>query len=173
MALLCRILGHAAGTVHHHNQGLDFSICMRCAEDLIRREGDYEWVPLPPHTQIVWRRSGRGADSASVARRMSGGPVPRRHPPRALPQGWPNPSRRREHRLRGKLEVLQAIGTMLFTDLSDRSRNPAPARFRRGSPIIYLPAPKAAARYRGRPHRAWWSERSAPPPRPIGRRETS
>ncbi len=177
MALLCRILGHAAGSVHHHNQGLEFSICMRCGDDLLRREGAWDWSPLPKGTKVVWRRDGRGIDSDQVAARMAG-PPPRRHATRALPQGWPNPSRRREHPLRGKVEMLQTLGTMMFYDMTDRSRTPAPQWKLPAIPVIYLPAgkslgAKAISRSRGRSHRAWWSEHSAPPPRPIGRRGTS
>jgi len=89
MTFLCTLAGHSAGTVHHHNQGLDFATCHHCGCDLIRAEtGD--WTEVPKGFRVVWREFGRSGDAASVASRMGRIAPPRRRDPRG---GRPKPRR--------------------------------------------------------------------------------
>lgn len=172
MALLCRLLGHTALDTHHHNQGLDFALCARCGVDLIRGGGADDWDELPRGTRVVWRTSRQGTDAAAVAARMARGPVPRRHRPRHRPldQGRGAGLRPpRPHRMRGRTVLLTLCGKFVLAGIADRFTR-APADDDEGA-VIYLPAPRAAVRFRGRSPRAWWSAQSASPPRPSDRRE--
>jgi hypothetical protein len=47
MAMLCRLLGHAARDVHHRDHGLEFSLCTHCGVDLIRPLGGVTWFDPP------------------------------------------------------------------------------------------------------------------------------
>jgi hypothetical protein len=90
MTLLCTVTGHAAQTIHHHNQGLDFCLCHHCGCDLVRAE-DGDWTEVPKGFRVVWREFGRAGDAASVAARMARmAPPPRRRDPR---NGRPKPRR--------------------------------------------------------------------------------
>lgn len=83
MAFLCTVMGHNAGTTHHRNQGLEFSLCHHCACDLIRSGAEGEWTEVPEGFRVVWREFGRAGDAASVAARMARmAPAPRRRDPR-------------------------------------------------------------------------------------------
>ncbi len=86
MTLRCSVIGHAAATTHHRNQGLDFASCHRCGCDLIRSDGG-EWRQVPAGFRVVWREFGRAGDAASVADRMArlGAPARRRGPRNARP----------------------------------------------------------------------------------------
>lgn len=92
MALRCSMLGHVAGSTHHHNQGLDFAVCHHCGIDLLRAE-DGDWTQVPKGFGIVWREFGREGDAASVAARMARMTPPRRRAPRTA-----RPARRRDRR---------------------------------------------------------------------------
>jgi hypothetical protein len=162
---MCRILGHAARDVHYHNQGMDFSLCMRCATDLIRREGD-DWQTLPRGTRVAWQHTQQGNDSASVAVRMRA-PPPRRHLPRPMRQGsYDMRQRGREGHVGA--ELIRVCGQIMLAGIADRWRTPAGDGKAAAREIIYLPAPpphKANARSRVRSRRAWWLARSAQPSR--------
>ncbi|MEI9926758.1 MAG: hypothetical protein WDN44_02420 [Sphingomonas sp.] len=74
MTMLCSLVGHTAGTTHHHNLGLDFCLCHHCGCDLIRAEAG-NWTEVPKGFRVVWRefgraggrRFGRDADAAHGA----------------------------------------------------------------------------------------------------------
>lgn len=142
MARLCSIVGHTADSVHHHNQGLDFSTCHQCGCDLIRGESD--WTEVPPGFRVVWREFGRTGDAASVAARMQRNapvaPPPRRQPrnlqpgPRRDPRGRP---------LRGAanmLGTLANLGALLRTGEPPRDTELADAD---GQYVILLPGTPA------------------------------
>ncbi|QIG80354.1 hypothetical protein [Stakelama tenebrarum] len=107
MTGLCKLMGHTADSVHHHNQGLDFSSCHQCGCDLIRaHEG--EWTEVPRGFRVVWREFGRSGDAASVAARMQrNAPVP----PRRAPRNAPSKSRRdpRGRPLAGAINMFGAL----------------------------------------------------------------
>ncbi len=116
MTGLCKLMGHTADSVHHHNQGLDFSSCHQCGCDLIRApEG--EWTEVPRGFRVVWREFGRTADAASVAARMQrNAPVPARREPRNAA-----PKARRDRRGRPFKGAASMFGTL--TQLGRLLRN--------------------------------------------------
>ena len=110
MTLLCTVAGHNARTIHHHNQGLDFTLCHHCGCDLIRAEGG-DWTEVPKGFRVVWREFGRADDAASVAARMGRvAPPPRRRDPR---NGRPKPRRdRRGKPLKGAASVFGTLASL-------------------------------------------------------------
>jgi hypothetical protein len=108
MTLLCTVAGHSARSTHHHNQGLDFTLCHHCGCDLIRADIDGEWTEVPKGFRVVWREFGRAGDAASVAARMGRVlPTPRRRDPR---NGRPKP--RRDRRGRPVSGAASVFGTL-------------------------------------------------------------
>lgn len=152
MPMICRLFGHAATPVHHHNQGFDFSICERCSTDLIRAAGEEEWRPLPRGMRVVWRSGVPMRSSASeVALRMNGLVAPpRRHPRRLRPALMPAPRPRRERRIRSRAELVQLCGRLVLSGIADycagRWREPAGAP--PGAHVIHLPAPRVRTKRR-------------------------
>jgi hypothetical protein len=107
MTGLCNMVGHTADSVHHHNQGLDFSSCHQCGCDLIREpEGD--WTEVPRGFRVVWREFGRSGDAASVAARMRRNAPP---PPRRAPRNAPA-KRRRDPRGRPVGAAINMFGAL-------------------------------------------------------------
>lgn len=147
MSMICRLLGHAARPAHHHNQGLDFSICARCAIDLIRESGEEEWRLLPRGTRVVWRGGTMASSAAEVASRIHGAPPPRRHPLRMRPAILPAPGRYRDRRISSQAQLVRLCGRLMLSGIADywterwhRPAGMAPA----GHHVIYLPAPPRA-----------------------------
>jgi hypothetical protein len=168
MSLFCRMLGHAALPAHHHNRGIQFGLCARCGDDLIRKPGEEDWEPVPAGARVVWRTERYAADSAAVAERMAIGPIPRRHHPRHLPrERMRNAPRPSEHRITGRTVLFSLSAKLLLAELVDRFFGPTD----KIAPILYLPSPRAAPRYRGRSPRASWPEHSASLQRPSDRLE--
>ncbi|WP_188055140.1 MULTISPECIES: hypothetical protein [unclassified Sphingosinithalassobacter] len=106
MGGLCSIVGHTAESLHHHNQGLDFSSCHQCGCDLIRADGD--WTEVPRGFRVVWKEFGRASDAASVAARMRRPAPP---PPRREPRN-PPPKSRRDPRGRPLMGAVHMLGTL-------------------------------------------------------------
>ena len=46
-ALRCRLLGHAAMPTHYRNGETEFSLCIRCGDDLLRAAGADDWQEIP------------------------------------------------------------------------------------------------------------------------------
>lgn len=120
MSIRCALIGHAAGTTHRHNQGLDFATCHQCGCDLIRA-GEGEWTPVPRGFRIVWREFGRAGDAAAVAARMARSTTPprRRAPRNARPLPRRDP---RGHPLSGAASVFGALaklGKLLVAEAED------------------------------------------------------
>ncbi|WHU03682.1 MULTISPECIES: hypothetical protein [unclassified Sphingomonas] len=120
MSIRCNMMGHTAGTTHHHNQGLDFATCHHCGCDLIRPDGG-EWSEVPEGFQVVWREFGRTGDAASVAERMARmAPPPRRREARNA-----RPKPRRDARGRpfsagfGMVGALANLGKLVGSDVED------------------------------------------------------
>ncbi len=120
MSIRCNMIGHAAGTTHHHNQGLDFTVCHQCGCDLIRPEGGV-WSEVPSGFQVVWREFGRTGDAASVADRMARmAPPPRRREARGA-----RPKPRRDARGRpfssgfGMVSALASLGKLVGNEAED------------------------------------------------------
>lgn len=136
MTILCAIAGHAAGTTHNHNQGLDFAICHRCGCDLIRNE-NAEWAEVPTGFQVVWREFGRGGDAASVAARMQrmAPPPCRRTPRNARPKPRRNPRGRPLKGATSMLGVLTGLRSLIEGD--DNADGPPIER--NGQYVICLP----------------------------------
>lgn len=107
MSIRCSVIGHVAGTTHHHNQGLDFAICHHCGCDLVRPEGG-EWSEVPKGFRVVWREFGRAGDAACVAARMARmSPPPRRRDPRGA-----RPKPRRDPRGRPFAGAASMVGAL-------------------------------------------------------------
>lgn len=137
MSILCTVAGHVPLSVHHRNQGLDFTLCHHCGCDLIR--GDCDWVEVPAGFRVIWRTVASGDDAASIAERMQRSmepPPPRRHP-RMAP-----PPRRRDPRGRPLTGAMALLGMLGFlTELmqeNERERNKDRPRARIGR-VICLP----------------------------------
>jgi len=80
MTLACSVFGHTPGSVHHHNQGLDFTLCHHCGCDLVREEAA-DWHEVPKGFRVVWRELGRTDDARAVASQKEPWSAPtRRHP---------------------------------------------------------------------------------------------
>jgi hypothetical protein len=136
MGLRCSVLGHAAGTTHHHNQGLDFATCHHCGCDLVR-PSDGDWTEVPEGFRVVWREFGRAGDAASVASRMTRlAPPPRRREPRGA-----RPAPRRDPRGRplsgslGMVGALANLGRLVNGETEDDSNGIEP----NGQYVICLP----------------------------------
>jgi hypothetical protein len=136
MSIRCSMLGHDAGTAHHHNQGLEFAICHHCACDLVRAE-DQDWTEVPRGFRVVWREFGRTADAAAVAARMHrAAATPRRRDPR---NARPKPHRDRRGRpIRGATSVIgmfAGLGGLLDSEPAsdDAAEDPS------GQYVICLP----------------------------------
>ncbi len=140
MTIGCNILGHVARSTHHQNQGIDFTLCHRCGEDLIRVHGD--WAVVPKGMRVVWReKTARRLDAASVAQRIALPETPRAAKKRALPV----PTERRKRRAR-PLHAAHAlagvVSGMLASSIADklRDRGGTPSPASAPPPVIYLPA---------------------------------
>ena len=71
MSIPCSVFGHIADMHHHRNEGVEFSHCDRCGEDLIRLDGsEGGWSAVPQGYRVVWRRPAYRSDALSVAERM-------------------------------------------------------------------------------------------------------
>ncbi|MBQ1499551.1 MAG: hypothetical protein IIZ38_14660 [Sphingomonas sp.] len=136
MRIRCSVMGHAAGTTHHHNQGLDFAVCHRCGRDLVRPAGG-EWSEVPDGFQIVWREFGRASDAASVAERMTRiTPPPRRRAPRnARPAPRRDPRGRRFSAGFGMVGALANLGKLVRAEAEDDTSGIEPS----GQHVIRLP----------------------------------
>lgn len=136
MSMFCTIAGHTAGTIHHHNQGLDFAICHRCGCDMIRAE-DSDWTEVPKGFRVVWREFGRAGDAASVAARMQRmAPPPRRRDPRGA-----RPKPRRDPRgkpLKGAASMVSALAG-LRTLIEGDDNADGPTMEKNGQYVICLP----------------------------------
>ncbi|MDF2382391.1 hypothetical protein JMG10_12985 [Nostoc ellipsosporum NOK] len=129
MRMRCSVMGHAAGTTHHHNQGLDFAVCHHCGRDLVRPQGG-EWREVPEGFQVVWREFGRTSDAASVAERMARmAPPPRRRAPRG---GRPVPHRDPRGRPFsagfGVVDALASLGRLVNDETEDDTGGIEPGR---------------------------------------------
>ncbi|NYT39770.1 hypothetical protein HZY97_03290 [Sphingomonas sp. R-74633] len=151
-ALRCHLLGHAAMPTHYRNGETEFSICIRCGDDLLRPIDAEEWAEVPAGQKVVWRRRATGASAAAVAERMALAPAPRRHRPRdgsAIEFGQ---RRARPHRA-GAAMLLGLTSRFVMASIFDGLRRPArPAP----QPVRLLPAPgrlTAASRSRGQSRR--------------------
>lgn len=136
MRIRCSVMGHAAGTIHQHNQGLDFAVCHHCGCDLIRSD-EGEWSEVPRGFQVVWREFGRANDAASVAERMTGlAPPPRRRAPRnARPAPRRDPRGRRFSTRFGMAGALANLGMLMLNEAEDDTSGVEPA----GQRAILLP----------------------------------
>ncbi|MES2443507.1 MAG: hypothetical protein V4574_11820 [Pseudomonadota bacterium] len=114
MTLLCTVVGHSAQTTHHHNQGLDFTLCHHCGCDLVRAT-DGDWTEVPKGFRVVWREFGRAGDAASVAARMGRiAPPPRRRDPRnARPKQRRDPRGRPLSGAASMFGALSGLGKLL------------------------------------------------------------
>jgi hypothetical protein len=140
MTLLCSVAGHAAQTIHHHNQGLDFTLCHRCGCDLVRAEAG-DWTEVPSGFRVVWREFGRAGDAASVAARMGRtAPPPRRRDPR---NARPRPRRDPRGRpLSGAASVFGALSGLgkLLSNGEPVEDNEGRAMETTGQYVICLPS---------------------------------
>lgn len=136
MRIRCNVMGHAAGTTHHHNQGLDFAVCHHCGRDLVRPAGG-EWSEVPEGFQVVWREFGRASDAASVAERMARiVPPPRRRAPRnARPAPRRDPRGRRFSAGFGMVGALANLGKLVRAEAEDDTSGIEPS----GQHVIRLP----------------------------------
>lgn len=154
-ALRCRLLGHAAMPTHYRSGETEFSLCIRCGDDLLRTVGAEEWQEVPAGQKVVWRRRDRGGSAAAVAERMTLPPARRRHRPRNEPPAEARGQRRARPRRGGAVMLLGLTGRYVMAGLFDRLRRPArpvPPQMR------LLPAPgriTAASRSRGQSRRGW------------------
>jgi hypothetical protein len=114
MTFLCSVVGHSAGSTHHHNQGLDFASCHHCGCDLIRAEG-CEWTAVPKGFRVVWREFGREGDAGAVAVRMGriATPPRRREPRNALPEPRRDPRGRPFRGAAALLGTLTGLGKLI------------------------------------------------------------
>ena len=137
MTLLCTVTGHAAGSTHHQNQGLDFSICHRCGCDLIRAE-DGDWTEVPKGFRVVWREFGRAGDAASVAARMGRiAPPPRRRDPRnARPKPRRDPRGKPMKGAASMFGMLANLGKLV----ADEPAEDVPGMEPNGQYVICLPS---------------------------------
>ena len=128
MRMRCSVMGHAAGTTHHHNQGLDFAVCHHCGRDLVRPAGG-EWSEVPEGFQIVWREFGRASDAASVADRMARKPLPprRRDPRNARPAPRRDPRGRPFSAGFGMIGALANLGRLVNGEAEDDSAGVEPS----------------------------------------------
>ncbi|RYD84611.1 MAG: hypothetical protein EOP61_39885 [Sphingomonadales bacterium] len=136
MTILCKLTGHAAGTKHHQNQGLEFAICHQCGCDLIRAESN-DWTEVPKGFRVVWREFGRAGDAASVAARMQRIAQPaRRRPPRTV-----RSEPRRDPRSRPLTSATAMFGLIAgLRSLIESDENPdTPAMDANGQYVICLP----------------------------------
>lgn len=132
MSLLCSALGHVPMTTRHHNQGMEFAICHRCACDLVRAEDESDWATVPKGFRVVWRGVSRDAVAGAIAL-----PAPaRRRDPRNA-----RPAPRRDPRGRPLAGAVTMIGMFASLGRLDGSEDqPEPAA---------LPAPERAIRLPG------------------------
>lgn len=140
MSLLCSVTGHSADTVHHHNQGLDFTTCHRCGCDLIRNGAASEWTQVPKGFRVVWREFGREGDAASVMTRMQRmTPPPRRDARNARPKPRRDP---RGTPLKGAVSVFGALTNLgqLLTSGEPVEDNEGRAMETNGQYVICLPS---------------------------------
>jgi len=150
--LRCHLLGHAAMPTHYRNGETEFSLCIRCGDDLLRPIGAEEWQEVPAGQKVVWRRRDHGASAAAVAERMRLSPAPRRHRPR---DGSPMEAGQRRARPQraGATLLLGLTGRFVMASVFDSLRRPArPAP----APVRLLPAPgrlTAIPRSRGQSRR--------------------
>lgn len=137
-ALRCRLLGHAAMTTHHRSGESEFSLCIRCGDDLLRAIGAEEWEEVPAGHKVVWHRRDQSGSAAAVAERMIQPPAPRRHRPRnQAPVETRGQRRPRPHRT-GVTMLLGLTGRFVMASLFDHLRRPArPVP----PPMRLLPAP--------------------------------
>lgn len=141
MSIRCSVIGHAAGTTHHHNQGLDFAICHHCGCDLVRPEGG-EWSEVPKGFRVVWREFGRASDAASVASRMARA----NHPPRRRDPRGARPKLHRDPRgrpLRGAASMARALAH-LGKLVSGEPEDDTPGIEPNGQYVICLPGSSGA-----------------------------
>lgn len=152
-ALRCHLLGHAAMPTHYHNGETEFSICIRCGDDLLRAVGAEEWEEVPAGHKVSWRRRDHGGSAAAVAERMSLPPAPRRHRPRNAAPVEARGQRRARPQRAGAAMLLGMTSRFVMASIFDTLRRPArpvPA------PPRLLPAPgrlTAASRSRGQSRR--------------------
>jgi hypothetical protein len=140
MTLLCTVTGHSADTVHHHNQGLDFTTCHRCRCDLIRSDATSEWTEVPKGFRVVWREFGRAGDAASVMSRMQ-----RMTPPPRREQRGARPKPRRDPRgkpLKGAATMFGALSNLgqLLTGGEPVEDNEGRSMETNGQYVICLPS---------------------------------
>ncbi|MDG2532626.1 hypothetical protein P6144_03115 [Sphingomonas sp. HITSZ_GF] len=152
-ALRCCLLGHAAMPTHYRNGETEFSLCIRCGDDLLRAVDGEEWAEVPAGHKVVWRRRDQGSTAAAVAERMTLPPAPRRHRPRhAAPIEARGQRRTRPYRA-GVAMLVGLTGRFVMASIFDRLRRPArPVP----QPVRLLPAPArltAASRSRVRSRR--------------------
>ncbi|MEN2712761.1 hypothetical protein ACQKOH_03060 [Sphingomonas sp. NPDC092331] len=154
-ALRCRLLGHAAMPTHYRSGEREFSLCIRCGDDLLRATGAEEWEEIPAGQKVVWRRRDRGGSAAAVAERMALPPAPRRHRPRNAAPVETRGQRRARPRRAGMTMLLGLTGRFVMASIFDRLRRPARPAL---PPMPLLPAPgriTAASRSRGQSRRGW------------------
>lgn len=152
-ALRCHLLGHAAMPTHFRNGETEFSLCIRCGDDLLRAIGAEEWQEVPAGQKVVWRRRDHGGSAAAVAERMTLPPAPRRHLPRNPAPVQTRGSRRARPQRAGVGMLLGLTGRFVMASIFDGLRRPArPAP----APVRLLPAPgrlTAVSRSRARSRR--------------------
>jgi hypothetical protein len=151
-ALRCHLLGHAAMPTHYRNGETEFSLCIRCGDDLLRPIGAEEWEEVPAGQKVVWRRRATGASATAVAERMRLAPAPRRHRPRDGSATESGQRRARPHRA-GVTMLLGLTGRFVMASIFDGLRRPARPV---SPPVRLLPAPgrlTTASRSRGQSRR--------------------
>lgn len=152
-ALRCHLLGHAAMPTHYRNGETEFTLCIRCGEDLLRPIGAEEWAEVPTGQKVVWRRRATGASAAAVAERMTLAPAPRRHRPRNAAPVEARGTRRARPQRAGVTMLLGLTSRFVMASIFDSLRRPArPAP----APVRLLPAPNrltATSRSRGQSRR--------------------
>lgn len=137
-ALRCRLLGHAAMPTHYRSGDNEFSLCIRCGDDLLRAIGAEEWQEVPAGQKVVWRRRDQGGSAAAVAERMALPPAPLRHRPRNPAPAATRGSRRTRPQRAGAAMLLGLTGRFVMASIVDGLRRPArPAP----QPVRLLPAP--------------------------------
>lgn len=151
--LRCRLLGHAAMPTHYRSGEAEFSLCLRCGDDLLRAIGAEDWEEVPAGQKVVWRRRAAGASAAAVAERMTLPAAPLRHRPRNPPAAAIRGSRRTRPRRAGVAMLIGLTGRFVMASIFDGLRCPAPPA---PQPVRLLPAPgrlTAASRSRGQSRR--------------------
>ncbi len=70
MLIICRLVGHDVADQGIFNEGLYFSQCLRCENNLIRQKGG-GWLILPRGLRIKWAKNGQHDVAPWVATNMA------------------------------------------------------------------------------------------------------